>query len=63
VLLNTDVGRVLGREEVEEARMKTYVTPEQRTLGYVVEDKAITYGDHTFLYFKDEEYSYRDLHE
>jgi crotonobetaine/carnitine-CoA ligase len=43
--------------------MKTYVNAEQRTIGYVVEDKAITQGDRTFLYFKDEAYSYRELHE
>lgn len=42
--------------------MKIYPT-EQRTIGAIVEDKAATHGDRTFLFFKDEQYSYRQLFE
>lgn len=42
--------------------MKIYPT-EQRTIGAIVADKALTHGERTFLFFKDEEYSYRKLDE
>ena len=43
--------------------MKIYKSSFERTIGYIVQDKAQTLGDRTFLYFGDEEHSYKDLNE
>ncbi len=43
--------------------MKTYKGKEERTIGHIVEDKAATHGDRTFMFFKDVKYSYKKLHE
>jgi len=43
--------------------MKIYKTAEERTVGHLVEDKAATHGDRTFLFFKDDRYSYKNLHQ
>lgn len=43
--------------------MKTYRTAEERTVGHLVEDKAATHGDRTFLFFKGEQYSYNNLNQ
>jgi len=43
--------------------MKGYEGIEERTIGHIVEDKAITHGDRIFLFFKDEQYSYNKLNE
>lgn len=44
-------------------KMKMYGDNEHRTIGYIVEDKAIRWGDRVFLLFKDETYSYSELNE
>ncbi|HEX76828.1 MAG TPA: AMP-binding protein [Dehalococcoidia bacterium] len=43
--------------------MKIYKAAEERTVGHLIEDKAITHGDRPFLFFKDDRYSYKDLHQ
>jgi len=43
--------------------MKKYVSPLERTIGYIVQDKTATHGSKTFMFFGDEEYSYQQLHE
>lgn len=43
--------------------MKVYKGIVERTIGHIVEDKGITHGNSTFMFFKDAEYSYKKLHE
>jgi len=41
--------------------MKLYKTLTERTIGHIVQDKAALHGDRTFMFFKDEKYSYKEL--
>ncbi len=43
--------------------MHLYRSKSERTIGSIVEHKALTHGNKPFLYFKDERYSYLDLYE
>ena len=43
--------------------MKLYETPAERTIGHIVQDKAALHGDRTFMFFKEEQYSYSELNE
>ena len=43
--------------------MKTYMSSRERTIGFIVQDKASSQGERTFLYFKDKEYTYKELNE
>ncbi len=43
--------------------MKACKINEERTIGYIVQDKAKTHGSRTFLWFKDEQYSFAELNE
>ncbi|MDD5335391.1 MAG: AMP-binding protein [Rhodoferax sp.] len=40
-----------------------YRSKSERTIGHIVEHKALVHGDAPFLYYKDEVHSYRALHE
>lgn len=42
--------------------MKIYL-PEKRTFGSIIKDKAEMHGERTFLLYKDEKYSFKELHE
>ena len=41
--------------------MKLYKENNERTISFIVKDKANLHGDKTFMYFKDKEYSYIQL--
>ncbi len=43
--------------------VRRYVSKSERTIGHIVESKALAHGDRPFLFFKDETYSYQHLHE
>lgn len=43
--------------------MKLYKTLAERTIGHIVQDKAALHGDRTFMFFKEEQYSYKELNE
>lgn len=43
--------------------MRRYKGEVERTIGYLVENKAHSHGDRTFMFYKDFKFSYRQLHE